>query len=107
VAGLTSLAGLFFLPELNVVEGFFHVAVGLIFAYVGFLQGNAAVARSVVGGLGVLLLVGKGVILGAGLLFAGRHDLFNPLEVICLVVGIASVLAARYLADEDRMGARG
>ncbi len=48
LVGLTSLAGLF-LPKLNLVESFFHISVGLMFVYVGFLHRDAEVLRSVVG----------------------------------------------------------
>ncbi len=100
LAGITSLAGLFFVPKLNLAESFFHVSVGLMFVYAGFLNRDAAVLRSVVGGLGMLMLVGKAIVIGAGLLFGGGHDLFHPLEVVCLVVGIGSVLAARFLKPD-------
>ena len=94
------MAGLFFLPKLNLVESFFHVSVGLMFVYVGFLHRDAEVLRSVVGGLGVLMTLGKAVIIGTSLLFGDEHDLFHPLEVICVVVGIGSILAAALLKPD-------
>ena len=98
LTGITSLGELFFfLPKLNLVESFFHVSVGIMFGYVGFLNPDAEVVRSVVGGLGALLIVGKAVVIGTGLLFGDDHDLFGPLEVICVVVGISSVLAAAFV----------
>jgi len=105
LVGLSSRTGLFFLPDLNLSESFFHVSVGLMYVYAGFLQRDLSVVRSVVGGLGVLLLVSKGVVITTGLLYGEDHDLFNPIEVTCLVVGISSVLVARYLKDDDRTGA--
>lgn len=100
LVGITSLAGYFFLPKLNLAESFFHVSVGLLFVYVGFLHRDAEVLRSVVGGLGVLLLVSKAVIVGTGLLFGNDHDLFSPIEVVCVVVGLGSVLAAAFLKPD-------
>lgn len=100
LVGLTSLAGLFFLPKLNLVESFFHVSVGLMFVYVGFLHRDAEVLRSVMGGLGVLLIVSKTVVIGIGLLLGDQHDFFSPIEVICLVVGIGSILAATLLKPD-------
>lgn len=101
LAGLTSLAELFFfLPALNIAEGFFHVSVGLMFVYVGFLHPDDEVLRPVVGGLGVLLIASKAVVVGIGLLIGDEHDLLNPIEVVCLVVGIGSVLAAALLKPD-------
>ena len=100
LVGLTSLAGLFFLPTLNLAESFFHVSVGLMFVYVGFLHRDEEVLRSVVGGLGVLLIVSKAVVIGTGLLFGDEHDFFSPIEVVCLVVGIGSILAAALLKPD-------
>ena len=100
LVGLTSLAGLFFLPRLNLVESFFHVSVGLMFVYVGFLHRDAEVLRTVVGGLGVLLVVGKAVVIGTGLLFGDAHDFFSPIEVVCVMVGIGSILSAALLRPD-------
>lgn len=100
LVGLTSLAGLIFLPKLNLVESFFHVSVGLMFVYVGFLHRDADVLRSVVGGLGVLLILGKAVVIGTGLLFEDEHDFLSPVEVVCVVVGIGSVLTAAFLKSD-------
>ncbi|MDP9425712.1 MAG: hypothetical protein M3P37_06655 [Actinomycetota bacterium] len=97
---LTSLAGLFLLPKLNLVESFFHISVGLMFVYVGFLHRDAEVLRIGGGGLGMLLIVSKTVVIGIGLLLVDQHDFFNPIEVICVVVGIGSILAATLLKPD-------
>jgi hypothetical protein len=52
-----------------------------------------------VGGLGVLVLVVKVLTILTPLLW-GEALLFGSVEVTCLVIGISSVLAARYLLDE-------
>lgn len=100
LVGLTSLAGLLFLPTLNLVESFFHVSLGLMFVYVGSLHRDAEVIRFVVRGLGVLLIMGKAVVIGTGLLLGDRHNLFHPIEVVCVVVGIGSVLVAAFLEPD-------
>ena len=93
LAGFTGVAGVAW------AASFFHAAVGLLFAYAGFVQKDVAVVRTMVGGMGVLLLVVKVVtILSPSLL--GEAPLFGPIEITCLVVGLLSVLAARYLRDD-------
>ena len=102
LAGLTLAPAFVFVPKLSLVESFFHAFMGAIFLYVGFLNRDAAVVRSVVGGLGVLLLVGKAFMIVTGLAFGGEGNLFGPVEVTCIVGGLTSVLAARYLKGDDR-----
>ncbi len=94
VAGFADVAGL------NPPANIFHLAVGCLFAYVGFFQKDALVVRRMVGGLGLLLLLVKGVVIVVPLLW-GEAPLFAPIEITCLVIGILSVLAARYLSDGD------
>ncbi len=106
IAGLLLASTLFFVPKLGLVESFFHVFVGAMFLYVGFVNRDAAVLRSVVGGLGVLLLSGKAVMILAGLVFGAEGPLLDPVEVSCMAVGLTSVLAARYLKGDDRTGTR-
>ena len=102
LAGLTVAPAFVLVPELSLVESFFHTFMGAIFLYVGFLNRDASVVRSVVGGLGVLLLVGKAFMIVTGLAFGGKSHLFSPVEVTCIVGGLASVLAAKYLKGDDR-----
>lgn len=102
LGGLFYLPRLFFIPDLSLGESCFHLATGTIFAYLGFFQPDEEVIRPVVGGLGVLLLLGKGTIISTGLLWGEAH-LFGPTEITCIVFGITSVLAAKYL----RYGASG
>jgi len=98
-----SLLGFRF-PAMTLADGFFHLLVGAIFVYVGFLQGDPGVVRGVVGGMAVLLFLGKGAILLFGWLW-GVSPLFGPTEVTCLVAGILSLLAAWFLPD-GRTGRR-
>ncbi len=93
LAGFTGVVGV------TIPASFFHTAVGVLFTYTGFLQNDVAVVRMVVGGMGVLLLVVKVVtMLSPSLL--GKAPLSGPIEITCLVVGLLSVLAARYLRDD-------
>ncbi len=85
--------------------GIFHLGVGLLFTYPGFLKDDGDATCWMVGGLGVLLLVVKVPTIVAPLLW-GQALLLGPIEVSCLAVGILSVLAARYLPDE-MPGSRG
>lgn len=54
--------------------------------------------RQLVEGLGVLVLVVKGVLIFVLLLWGG-HPLWGPVEVSCLMVGIGSVTTAKLLRD--------
>jgi hypothetical protein len=81
---------------------FFHLGLGLLFAYAGFWQKDTTTVRLLVGGLGVLLVAVKASIIVAPLTWGG-HPLHGPVEITCLVVGITSILAARYLPS-DRPG---
>lgn len=82
---------------------FFHAGVGAIFAYLGFLQQDAEIVRHVVGGMGVLLLVVKAIVIFAPLGW-GESPLHGPIEITCLVVGVLSVFAARYLQADGAAG---
>ena len=86
----------------RMTASFFHAGVGLLFVYVAFARLEAASVRQMVGGLGVLLVVVKAITIVTPLAWGGpaKH---GPIEVTCLVVGISSILAARYLpADPPR-----
>ena len=72
--------------------------LGLLYAWVGFLHPSGEI-RGLVGGLGVLLVVIKSVVILAPLLW-GESPLHGPIEVTCLVVGLLSIVAARYLRDD-------
>ncbi len=105
VAGLVLLAlaviGLSFWGW-RMTASFFHAGVGLLFFYVGFWLRDSTTIRQMVGGLGVLLVLVKAITIMTPLTWGGpaKH---GPIEVTCLVVGISSILAARYLpADPPR-----
>ena len=95
-------AGLF-IPGWKAVAIFYHVGVGLLFIYVGFWLRDAVSVRQMVGGLGVLMVVVKTITVFTPLAWGGPPE-HGPIEVTCLVVGISSILAARYLPDYRRSG---
>lgn len=103
--GLVALGLMGFVSALGwaLATNFYHVAVGSFFIYAGFLQRDAEDIRSIVGGLGTLLLLVKGATIVLSLLFSAS-PLYGPIEISCLVVGLLSILAARYLRDGTPAG---
>jgi hypothetical protein len=77
---------------------YYHAGLGLFFLYLGFSGLGATTVRQLVGGLGVLLVVVKGVTILVSWLLPMLY-LHGPVEITCLIVGVASILAARYLPD--------
>lgn len=96
---VVGLAGFTVLSKLNAAESFFHVAVGAMFVYLGFWQKDRNVVRTVIGGMGVLLLLSKGVVVAIVLLAGNEEPLFGSVEVVCFAVGFLSVVVARLARD--------
>ncbi len=82
---------------------FYHVGVGLLFLYVGFWVRDPQTVRQMVLGLGVLLVVVKTITILVPLGWGGPPE-HGSVEISCLVVGVLSILAARYLPDHRRSG---
>ncbi len=78
----------------------FHLFVGVTFVCLGFFLRDAETVRLMVGGIGALLVAGKAIIIMIPLLL-GRVSFHSPIEVTCLIIGLLSVLAARYLRDGE------
>ena len=85
--------------EWRVVSIFYHAGVGLLFLSVGFLLKDTTIVRQMVGGMGVLLLTVKAITILTPLTWGG-HVLHGPIEFTCLVVGVTSILAAKYLPGD-------
>jgi len=83
----------------RVVSVFYHAGVGLLFLYVGFLLKDTTIVRQMVGGLGILLLAVKAITILTPLTWGG-HALHGPIEITCVVIGVFSILAARYLPGD-------
>ena len=93
LSAVFDLSGIF---GLDVPVNVMHLFAGLIYSYVGFWRNETGAARTLVGGMGLLLLLGKGLLIASDLLIG--HNAFSPVtEVVCLVVGLTSILAAKYL----------
>ena len=78
----------------------YHAGMGL-FLCVGSSGLGITTIRQIVGGFGVLLAAVGGVTILATWLLP-IHYLHGPIEITCLIVGIASVLSVRYLPDRRR-----
>ena len=102
----TGVVGFSELWGFDSLTGFYHVGVGMLFAYAGFWQRDTTSVRQMVGGLGVLLLGIKAVTIVTPLSW-GDPPQHGPIELTCLVVGIGSVLVARYLRDGESGGGSG
>lgn len=89
------MAGLMGIVEVSAASSFYHACVGAFFVYLGFWQRDILVVRRVVGGLGLMLLLVKGATTVVPLLWGGGM-LLGPIELTCLVVGVLSVIVARY-----------
>ena len=94
LAGLTNLVGW------DLPANIFHLFVGVTFVCLGLFLRDAQTVRLAVSGIGALLVLGKAIILVVPLLL-GRASFHLPIEVTCLVVGLLSVLAAKYLRDGE------
>ncbi len=92
LSAVFDLSGIF---GLDVPVNVMHLFVGLIYGYVGFWANETAAVRTLMGGMGLLLLLGKGLLI-AGDLWSGHNAFSSVTEVVCLVVGLTSILAAKY-----------
>lgn len=101
---VVGLSGFTVLPKLNAAESFFHAGVGALFVYLGLWQRDRIVVRTVVGGMGVLLLLSKGAVVAVVLLVNEAPHPFGPVEVVCFAVGMASVIVARLARDPAGAG---
>ncbi len=76
----------------------FHLLVGLLYFCTTLLLKDELSVRRIIGGLGVLLVVTKVVTIASSALL-GDEPLHGPVEITCLVLGLTSILAARFLPD--------
>ncbi len=85
---------------------YYHAGLGLFLLFAGFSSrlGTTAV-RQLVGGLGVLLVLVNGVAVLVSWLLPTRY-LHGPVETTGLILGVTSILAARYLPDRRSRGRR-
>lgn len=76
-------------------ENALHLGVGLIFFCGGLLVGERDPLRSFLGGMGLLLLVGKGTIVVTRWVDEGFFHL-PQVGIVCLVAGVTSLLLAAF-----------
>jgi hypothetical protein len=110
IAAYTGIAGIVMLATAAVglvgwgsdtVSVSYHAGMDLFFLFVGPSGLGITTIRQIVEGFGVLLVAVGGVTILATWLLP-IHYLHGPIEITCLIVGIASVLSARYLPDRRR-----
>lgn len=77
---------------------YYHVGVGLFFLFFGSSRLGTTYVRQIIGGLGVLLVLVNGMAILVSWLLPVEY-LHGPIEITGLIVGVASILAARYLPD--------
>ena len=95
VFGLLGFSGVL---DWNPLASTFHLSVGLLYLCATFLLKDALSIRQMIGGLGVLLVATKVVTIASPTLL-GDEPLHGPIEITCLVLGLTSILAARFLPD--------
>jgi len=94
LVGFTNVEGWAWAPSL------YHFGLGLLFAYAGYFERERESVLQIIQGLGVLMVAIKGITLLALLLLGGEIR-WGSIEVSCFVVGIGSILVARYLRDDQ------
>lgn len=96
VLGLVGFSPL--LPTLEAPENLLHVATGSLFIGGALLLDDLGHLRSFMGGMGLLLVLGKAIIVGARWFDLGLFHL--PLVgVICLVAGVCTLLVALFVGS--------
>ena len=104
VAGLVlilfGLSGFVSLTGVSVGESAFHVLIGAFFIFLGLGPRDVELVREMVSVGGIALIVAKVIVDGLSLA-NGDISFLRPIELACLLIGILSVVAARYLPPRD------
>ena len=100
VLAIIGMLGLGTLFSQSTGASLFQLVLGAFFIYLGFWQRDQKVVRSVVGGMGVLLL-GSSVILLGSQFVSGDSVSLDPIQLTCLIVGTLSIVASRWLSDRQ------
>jgi hypothetical protein len=98
--------GLFGILNIDIAEDIIHLVVGAVLAYIGFANVDASTVRTVVGAIGVILLL-TGIVgfLDARLFGLLQHPYRVTDNIVHLLLGLAGVAAA-YLVPADRSTTR-
>jgi hypothetical protein len=100
VLGLAGLSP--FPPSSPFTENLLHLGTGSLYVGGGLLVDDLPHLRAFVGGMGVLLVLGKLVIVGGRWL---EESFQVPLVgVVCAIVGISSLLVAAFVGGESPPG---
>ncbi len=97
VVGVLSLTSFFFIPKpAEFAENMLHIGTGLIFIGAWWFIDEMGSMRTFVGGMGLILVIGKMTIVGGRTIDLGFLT-FHFVGVVCLVVGLCSLLIALFI----------
>jgi len=99
IAGESPLFGLI---NIDIVEDIIHLVTGGLMAYVGFAQSDVSLARTVVGGLGIVyLLVGIVGFISVTVFGLFPHGYSWADNVVHLVLGVLGIAVAWLLPSNN------
>ncbi len=94
VFGVLGRTSFFFIPQpAEFADHVLHIGTGLIFIGAWWLIDELANMRAFLGGMGLLLVISKIVIVGGRTISLGFLSI-DFIGVVCLVVGVCSLLIA-------------
>ena len=97
MVGLLGLTSYFFIPPPEeFAENFLHIGTGLVFICGWWLMDERGTSRTFLGGMGILLVIAKVVIMGGRSMDLGFITV-HFVGVVCLVVGVSSLLVALFI----------
>ena len=103
MVGVLGLASYFFIPQpAEFAENVLHIGTGLIFIGAWWAIDELRNMRIFVGGMGLLLVIGKIVIVGGRTISLGFLSI-HFVGVVCLVVGVCSLLIALFIGRGARV----
>ena len=101
VVGLLGLSSYLFIPPpTEVAENILHIGTGLLFIGGWWLMDERGTARTFLGGMGLLLVIGKMVIFGGRTIDLGYFTI-QFVGIVCIVVGVFSLLVAMFIGPYD------
>ncbi len=102
LVGSLGLASYFFIPPPSeIAENVLHIGTGLIFIFAWWLMDELSTIRTFLGSMGALLVLGKILIVGGRTYTLGFLTI-DFVGVVCLVVGISSLLVALFVGRAPR-----
>ena len=102
LAGLLDLTSYSFMPQpVELPDHVLHTCTGLLFIGGGWVMQDLGTIRFFVGGMGLLLVLSKIVLLG-GRTYALGFLSFHFVGIVCVVVGVSSLLVALFIGRAPR-----